>query len=121
MENGISGQDPQEEKLVAALSKKAIYSRSAQRRLSEAKAKIVGVKATIRSANIAGHLVVTKQLEDAERAVNANLAAAEASLERLRKSGEAEWKELSVDADTAWENLTLSIKKLVAGYTEGKK
>ena len=117
----MSDQGARNDRHVPALSKKVAYSRSAQKRLSEARAKIVGVNATIRSAKIAGHLVVTKQLEDAERAVDANLAAAEASLERLRKSGEGDWKNLSIDADTAWENLSLSIKKLVARYTESKK
>lgn len=121
MGGGISDAGPGKDKQVPALSKKAVYSRNAQRRLSEARTKIVGVKFTIRSAKIAGHLVVTRQLEDAQRAVDANLAAAEASLERLRKSGEESWKVLSIDADTAWENLSLSIKKLVAGYTEGKE
>ncbi|MGB5624255.1 MAG: hypothetical protein WBM61_00875 [Woeseiaceae bacterium] len=79
------------------------------------------MKSAIRSAKIAGHLVITRQLEDAQRAVDANLGAAEASLERLRKSGEKSWESLSIDADTAWENLSLSMNKLVAGYTEGKR
>jgi flavin-dependent dehydrogenase len=109
------------DKHVPALSKKAVYSRNAQKRLSEARTKIVGMKSAIRSAKIAGHLVITRQLEDAQRAVDANLGAAEASLERLRKSGEKSWEALSIDADTAWENLSLSMNKLVAGYTEGKK
>lgn len=117
----MSDQGARNDKHMPALSKKVVYSRSAQKRLSEARTKIVGVKATIRSSKIAGHLVVTKQLEDAQRAVDANLAAAEASLERLRKSGEEDWKDLSIGVDTAWENLSLSINKLVAGYTESKK
>jgi hypothetical protein len=121
MGGGMSDPGPGRDKHVPALSKKAVYSRNAQKRLSEARTKIVGVKSTIRSAKIAGHVVVTKQLEDAQRAVDANLGAAEASLERLRKSGEKSWEALSIDADTAWENLSQSIKKLVAGYAEGKK
>jgi len=117
----MSGPGPRKDTHLPALSKKAVYSRNAQKRLSEARTKIVGVKATIRSAKIAGHLAVTRQLEDAQRAVDANLAAAEASLERLRKSGEEDWQDLSVGADTAWENLSLSINRLVAGYAESKK
>ena len=117
----MSDPGPGRDKHVPALSKKAVYSRNAQKRLSEARTKIVGVKSTIRSAKIAGHVVVTKQLEDAQRAVDANLAAAEASLEQLRRSGEKEWIALSIGVDTAWENLSLSMKKLVAGYTESKK
>jgi len=121
MGDETSDQGARNDSNVPALSKKVIYSRGTQKRLSEARAKIVGVKATIRSAEIAGRLVVTKQLENAQRAVDANLAAAEASLEQLRRSGEKEWIALSIGVDTAWENLSLSMKKLVAGYTESKK
>ena len=114
-------QDLSKKKRVASLQEKATYSRGVHKRLSAAKAKIVGVEATIRSASVAGHIMVTQQLEDAQRAVDANLAAAEESLERLRKSGEEAWEDLAIDADTAWENLSQSIKRLVAGYSESKK
>lgn len=104
-----------------SISEKAAYSRAAQKRLSEAEIRLTGVKARIRSATIAGHIVVSRQLGDAQRAVDANLEAARTSIESLRKSDEAVWKEQARNVDTAWEHLSLSIKRLVAGYSDGKK
>lgn len=104
-----------------AIAKKAAFSKAAQKRLHDARMKLAGVKVKIRSATIAGHLVVTRQLEEAQRAVDANLGAAESSVERLRKSGEDAWQDLVPDVDSAWEDLSQSIKKLVAGYADGKR
>lgn len=104
-----------------AISRKAAYSKAAQKRLHDARIKLNGVKARIRSATIAGDIIANRQLEDAQRAVDANLVAAESSLERLRKSGDDVWEDLAPDVDTAWEDLSQSIKKLVAGYSEGKR
>jgi hypothetical protein len=70
---------------------------------------------------MAGHIVANQQLEDAQRAVEANLAAVKAALARLRKSGETAWNDHARDFDTAWENLSLSINRLVAGYSERKR
>ncbi|MBT8090057.1 MAG: hypothetical protein KJO01_07600 [Gammaproteobacteria bacterium] len=104
-----------------SISRKAAYSKAAQKRLHDARVKLGGVKARIRSATIAGQIVVNRQLQDAERAVDANLVAAESSLARLRKSGDEVWEDLTPDVDTAWEDLSQSLKKLVAGYSEGKR
>ena len=105
----------------SSIAKKTAFSRAAQKRLSVLETRLFGVKAKIRSATIAGHIVASQQLEDAERAVEANLVAVRATLERLRKSGEAGWNEHARDVDTAWENLSQSINRLVAGYSEGKR
>jgi hypothetical protein len=104
-----------------SIAEKAAYSRAAQKRLSGAEIRLAGVKARIRSATIAGHIAATLQLREAQRAVDANLEAAKTSLERLRKSGDTVWKEHARDVDTAWEHLSQSIKRLVAGYSDGKK
>ena len=104
-----------------SISRKAAYSKAAQKRLHNARVKLVGVKARIRSATVAGQIVFNRQLEAAQRAVDANLVAAESSLERLRKSDDDAWEDLIPDVDTAWEDLSQSIKKLVAGFSEGKR
>ena len=104
-----------------SIARKAAYSKAAKKRLHDARIKLGGVKARIRSATVARQIVVSRQLEDAQRAVDANLVAAESSLERLRKSGDNAWEDLTPDVDTAWEDLSQSIKKLVAGYSEGKR
>ena len=105
----------------SSIAKKSAYSRAAQKRLAVLETRLFGVKAKIRSAKTAGHIGASQQLEDAQRAVEANLVAVKAALERLRKSGAAAWNDHARDVDTAWENLSLSINRLVAGYSEGKR
>jgi hypothetical protein len=101
------------------MAEKAARSRAAQKRLTQAEIRLAGIRARIRSATVAGHLDATRRLHDAQRAVDANLLAARTSLERLRKSGDAEWQEHARDVDTTWENLSQSINRLVAGYAKG--
>lgn len=120
-ESHMSQEQAREAKCRTSILEKAAYSRASQKRLSNARAKLLRIKAAIRSATFAGHIVMSRQLDDAQRAVDANLAAAEASLEQLRKSSDESWKELSVDVDTAWENLSQSIIRLVSGYSESKR
>jgi hypothetical protein len=117
----LSQEQAQEEKRGASAVDKAAYSMAAQDRLSEAEVRLAGVKARICSATSAGHVVITRQLEDARRAVDANLEAAKANLERLKNTSDAGWKEQSRDFDTAWEDLSGSIGRLVACYSDGKK
>jgi uncharacterized protein YyaL (SSP411 family) len=116
---------PQDQSIEAthnsSIAKKAAYSRAAQKRLSELESRLFGVKARIRSATIAGHVASIQQLEDAQRAVDANLLAVRAEFERMRKSGETAWSEHARDFDTAWENLSQSINRLVARYSEGQR
>ena len=104
----------------SSIAKKTAYSRAAQKRLSVLETRLFGVNARIRSAKTAGHIVANQQLEDAQRAVEANLVAVKGALEHLRKSGEGAWSDHARDFDTAWENLSQSINRLVAGYSEGK-
>ena len=117
----MSQEQAREARRRTSISEKAAYSRASQKRLSDAKTKLLAVKATIRSASFAGHIIMNRQLDDAQRAVDVNLLAAEASLERLRKSSDEAWKDLTVDVDTAWENLSQSIMRLVAGYSDSKR
>ena len=119
--NTVVQTQPHEARRKTSISEKAACSRAAQKRLSDAEIRLAGVKARIRSATIAGHIVASRQLDDAQRAVDANLEAAKTSLEHLRKCGETGWKERARDVDNAWEHLSLSIKRLVAGYSDGSK
>lgn len=100
------------------ISAKANYSRSARKKLIESRAKLNGVNAAIRQAIITGRLKSSDQLERAQRAIEINLAAAEARLEMLQKSGEHGWEELRDQVDSAWEDLSSSIKKLVARISD---
>ncbi|MGB5331230.1 MAG: hypothetical protein WBM80_03925 [Woeseiaceae bacterium] len=117
----MSREQTQDANRRTSILRKAAFSKAAQKRLHDARVKLVGVKARIRSATVARQIVVNRQLEDAQRAVDANLVAAESSLERLRKSGDEVWEDLTTEVDSTWEDLSQSIKKLVAGYSEGKR
>lgn len=103
----------------SSILEKAAYSTAVQKRLSESEIRLTGVRDRIRSATTAGHLAKTRQLDDALHAVDANLASVKTALGRLRKSGDQSWKERARDVDTAWEHLSQSIKRLVAGYSDG--
>ena len=103
-----------------SIAEKAAYTASTQKKLSEAEIRLTGVRVKIRSATLAGHIVVSRRLVDAQNAVDANLAVLRFSLERFRKSGDSAWMDRSKEVDTAWENLARSLKSLVAGYSEGK-
>ena len=117
----LSESPPLTAKQKASLATKAAYSVAAEQRLTEAETRLTGVNARIQSATIAGHIVMTRQLEIAQRAVDANLQAIKANIECLRKSGDEAWTEDARNIDTAWENLSQSIKRLVAGYSDGIK
>ena len=116
--DAVRGECPKNTTHSAILSKKITYSRSAQKRLAEARTKLARLQANIGSSTIAGRVRETKQLVLAQRAVEANLAAAECSVEKLRKSGEDSWESLIDEVDTTWEDLSLSIKKLVGRYSD---
>lgn len=101
------------------MSAKAAYSRAAQKKLNDSKTKLDIVRARLKNAVAAGRVESNERLVRAQYAVDANLAAAEARVERLRKSGEDGWEELKNDIDTAWEDLSRSINNLVARFSDG--
>lgn len=114
----MSSQLDNQSDLSHSISAKASYSKSARKKLVESRAKLDGVNAAIRQAIAAGRLRSSDQLERTQRAIEANLAAAEARLEKLQKSGEDGWQELRDQVDSAWEDLSGSIKKLVARISD---
>lgn len=97
-----------------AISAKADYSKLARKKLVDSRAKLCGINAAIDQAISTGRLKPSSRLERAQQAMELNLTAAETRLEALQKSGEGEWEELRDRVDDAWEDLSRSIKKLVA-------
>ena len=104
-----------------SVSSKAAYSRSAGKKLAEAKTKLEGINATIRNAVTTGKIEASEQLWLAQQAVELNLATAQAQLSRLRKSGEASWEDLKEDVEDSWEHLSRSIKNLVDRFSDGMR
>lgn len=101
-------------KHIRSLSAKAAYSKTARKKLVESRAKLIGIKAAIKSAITAGRLKSSNELEQGQQAMETRLVAVEARLEALRKSGEDEWEQLRDELEDAWEALSHSINKLVA-------
>ena len=103
------------------LSAKAAYSIAASRKLAETKTKLDGVNAKIKNAISIGQIDATETLKHAQQAVASNLASAEQRIDELRKSGEHKWEARVDDVDSAWEDLSQSVKKLVARFSDMAK
>ncbi|MDH3351786.1 MAG: hypothetical protein OEM60_06935 [Gammaproteobacteria bacterium] len=101
------------------LSAKAAYSKAAHKKLAETRLKLAGVNAKIGNAIATGRIDSSAQLSQAQRGVDQDLATAEALVDKLRKSGEDAWERARDDVDNAWEDLSQSVKKLVAIFTDG--
>lgn len=104
-----------------SISAKTAYSREAHRKLIESRAKLNGVNAKIKNALATGRIEASENLDRARYAIEANLVAVETQLELLRKSSEQDWEKLRGDVDTAWEDLSRSVKKLVAIFSDEAK
>lgn len=100
------------------ISAKTAYSRAASKKLSETRARLAGVNARLKSAIATGRIDPNLQLEQAQRAVDLNLAAAAKQIARVRKAGADDWESLTDEVDSAWEDLSQSIKKLVARFSD---
>ena len=98
---------------IRSVSAKAAYSKKARKQLVESKAKLYDVKAAIKRAITTGSLKSSEKLESVQQAMDTRLAAAEARLEALQKSGEEEWEQLRNELEDAWEDLSHSINTLV--------
>ena len=106
-------------KQLRSVSAKAAYSKRARKKLVESKAKLYDVRAAIKRAITTGSLKSSEKLESVQQAMDTRLAAAESRLEALQKSGEADWEQLRDELESAWEDLSQSINKLVARVKDG--
>ena len=102
-------------------SAKAAYLKAANRKLADTKKKLDGVNARIRNAVLIGQIDATEQLQRAQQAVDLNLLSAEQRIEELRKSDELLWELCADDVNSAWEDLSHSVKKLVARFADMAK
>ena len=100
------------------LSAKASYLKAAHHKLAETREKIDGVNASIVSAISNGGIEPNGRLETARRAIEVSVAIAEVRLEQLRRSGEDEWEAVSVEVESAWEDLSRSISRLVSSIAD---
>ena len=97
---------------------KAAYSRAARKKLTDSRARLDGVEATIKRAISTGRLQNSAQLDRTLEATEINFAAAETQLRQLQKSGESDWDRQRVELENAWEDLARSVKSLVAHFAD---
>jgi len=100
------------------LSAKATYLKAAHHKLAETREKIDGVNASIVSAISNGRIEPNGRLETARRAIEVSVAIAEVRLDQLEKSGEDEWQAVSVEVESAWEDVSRSISRLVSSIAD---
>ena len=106
---------------VKTLSAKAACSKAANRKLADTKRILAGVNSKIRDAVSIGRIDATERFKRAQHAVDLNLWSAEQRIEDLRKADEQSWEAYADDVDSAWEDLSQSVKKLVARFSDMAK
>ncbi len=100
---------------------RALSANAANRKLADTKRKLGGVSAKIRNAVSIGRIDSTEQLRLTQHAVELDLLSAEQRIEELRKSDELSWEARADEVDSAWEDLSQSVKKLVARFSDMAK
>ena len=106
---------------VKTLSAKAAYLKAANRKLADTKRVLAGVNAKIRNAVSIGRIDPTERFKRAQHAVDLMFLSAEQRIEELRKADEHSWEACADDVDSAWEDLSQSVKKLVARFSDMAK
>lgn len=96
---------------------RAAYIRSAEKKLAEKRKVLELVKRKVRSAQTSGRIVRSQQLVNAERKANECLLEAENQLIRLGSDADNEWENSRFKTDIAIEELSNSVKQMVARFT----
>ena len=100
--------------LVPKDSRKLDYVEAVGKKVDEKEAKLNYVKSKIESAVRSGRIVVSEQLQNAQQQSDAHLVLARRRLEELIGTDDGTWEDLRLELDIACDNLSESLKKLVA-------
>jgi len=112
MENNLnSGELPR----IAA--DRCAYVRSVQEKLAEKRAALELVKRKVNRAVTAGRIARSDQLVNAERQADGCLLAVENWVTRLSSHPDDDWKDSRFRTDIALEELSISVKQMVARFT----
>lgn len=93
------------------------YVRSVKRKLAEKRASLELVKRKVDRAVVAGRIARSDQIENAERQANVCLLAVENWIARLSSDPGDDWETSRFSADIAMEELSQSVKQMVARFT----
>lgn len=100
--------------MVPRNSRKLVYVEAVSKKVDEKEAKLDYVKSKIERAVRSGRIVVSEQLRNAQQQTDAHLVVARGRLEELIGADDGTWEELRLGLDIACDNLSESLKKLVA-------
>ncbi len=95
---------------------KQIYLRSIGVKLGEKEATLEFVKRKIILATESGRIHASDQLLKAEQQADACVADLKKRLEKLKSADDASWEQLRFEVEIAWDDLSQSIKKIVARF-----
>lgn len=97
--------------------RKDAYTRKAEAQLEEAVARLETVKARLKGAVADGQIEMAETLRNAEKQADAHVETVRRRLARLRDAGEESWEDLKEGVDEAWEELAVTIKKIVGRFS----
>jgi len=101
----------------ANATKQSSYTRKQAAKLEETKAKLDGVKAKIKTAVANGQIESSEQLMKAELQAESHLATVEQRLAQVKDASEVSLDDLKIGLELAWDDLAISIRKIVARLT----
>ena len=95
---------------------KRTYIRNIEVRLAEKKTTLRFVKRKIKLANESGRIHVSDQLLKAEHQADCCVADLRTQLDQLERADDQSWEKLRYQVDVAWDDLTQSVRKIVARF-----
>lgn len=95
---------------------KKLYIRNIELKLAEKEATLSLIKRKINVATESGRIHASDQLRNAEHQADCCVAELGKQLEQLENADDQSWEGLRFRVDTAWDDLSQSIRKLVARF-----
>jgi hypothetical protein len=98
-------------------SSKQVYLRSLEERLRQKKAQLANVKRKVKHAAKASRSGINVQVQNAEKRADSALATMTAQLQILKDADDISWEQLKFGIEIAWEDLSLSVARIVARFS----
>ena len=112
MDNNLNSDE-----LLRIAAARSAYVRSVKERLAEKRATLELVRRKVNRAAVAGRITRSDQIMNAERQANVSLLVVENWIARLSSELDEDWEDLRFSTDIALEELSQSVKQMVARFT----
>jgi len=109
--------DLNSDELPRLMADRSAYVRSVKEKLAEKRATLELVKRKVNRAAVAGRIARSEQIVNAERQANVALLVVENWIARLSSGLDEDWEDLRFSTDVALEELSQSVKQMVARFT----